>query len=147
MFYKNFNSKEIKSNNKKDLDEGFILVANTSKYLFHYRLLLIKKLNIYFKNVFILAPVDKSSDKLKEISKYIPWHLSNKKDFDLFLFDKVLFLLLKEIRPIKPAIVHSHTIKPNLLISVLNSFLGLRTVLSFPGMGRLSTARGIKNLF
>jgi len=146
MFYKNLNFKESKSNNKKNLNYDLVIIANTSKYLLHYRLLLIKKLNIYFSNVFVLAPFDRSSDKLKENTKYIPWNLSNEIDFNPFFLINSFFSLFKEIKSIRPKIVHSHTIKPNLLISLVNSILGIKTVISIPGMGRLSNTKGIKKL-
>ena len=63
-------------------DQKVILIANTSKYLFHYRLLLIKKINSICKNSFALSPIDKYSNELNKIVKHLPWYLPYKDDFN-----------------------------------------------------------------
>ena len=53
-----------------------------------------------------------------------------------------MFLIL---RTIKPKIVHSHTLKANLIVTICCSLLGLPCVLSFAGLGRLINTK--KNFF
>ena len=110
----------------------------------HYRFLLINKLNKSYKKLFVISPIDKSSYELKKISRFVPWYLPNKNQFNPFDLVKSFLILFNSIRSIKPGLVHSHTLKPNLLISIINLFLGVKTIISFPGMGRLSNSKGIK---
>ena len=47
---------------------------------------------------------------------------------------------------LKPRLVHSHTLKANLLAVVVTAYFGLPCVLSFAGMGRLSKSKGPSRL-
>ena len=132
---------------KKNFNRNFILVANTSKYLLHYRSLLIKKLNLIYEKLYVIAPLDNSSFELNKLVIYKSWYLPNKNQLNPFNTIKSLFILFKSIKKINPFLVHSHTLKPNFLISILNFFLGVNTIISFPGMGRLSNSKGFKNKF
>ncbi len=125
-------------------DQKVILIANTSKYLFHYRFLLIKKINSLFKNSFALSPIDKYSNELNKIVKHLPWYLPYKDDFNPIKLINSFLKLFLIVKSIRPSLVHSHTLKPNLLISIINLFLGIKTVISFPGMGRLLMSKGLK---
>ena len=59
----------MRRSSRKKINKKIILIANTSKYLMHYRLLLINKLNKSDKKLFVISPTDKSSYELKKISK------------------------------------------------------------------------------
>ena len=50
------------------------------------------------------------------------------------------------VRAIKPRLVHSHTLKANLLAVVITAFFGVPCVLSFAGLGRLSKASGFSRM-
>lgn len=134
----------IKNFRNTNDDQKVILIANTSKYLFHYRLLLITKINSLYKNSFALSPIDKYSDELNKIVKHLPWYLPNEDNFNPIKLLNSFFKLLFIIKSIRPSLVHSHTLKPNLLVSIINCFLGIKTVISFPGMGRLLMSKGLK---
>jgi len=133
-------TKSSEGSNKK-----FILIANTSKYLFHYRFLLIEKLNMEFNKIIILAPLDKYTRELKNIVHFKEWVLNSSKDYDLLELISSFKQLFFSIKSIKPYLVHCHTLKPNLLISIVNFFFGINTVISFAGLGKLSTSKGIEN--
>lgn len=124
----------------------FILIANTSKYLYHYRKLLIKKLYQKFKYVKVVCPEDEYSNELKKIVGFTNWKLSTSNEYNLIELINSLYKLFYFIKCDQPEIVHSHTLKPNLLVSIVNFFFGIKTVISFPGLGRLSTSKGFKNL-
>ena len=51
------------------------------------------------------------------------------------------------IRTIKPKLIHSHTLKTNLLSSFVSFLYGIPIVFSFAGMGRLSKSKGVKLIF
>ncbi len=134
----------IKNFESEKTNQKVIIIANTSKYLFQYRLLLINKINALYEKAFVLSPIDKYSKELNKIVKHLPWYLPYENNFNPIKLIKSFFHLLFIIRSIKPTLVHSHTLKPNLLISIINLFLGIKTVISFPGMGRLLTSQGLK---
>ena len=50
------------------------------------------------------------------------------------------------VRVIKPRLIHSHTIKANLISSLTASFYGIPCIISFTGMGTLSKTKGFKKL-
>ena len=126
----------LKDLSKKNLDKSIVLIANSSKYLMHYRFLLIKELDAIYKNLFIIAPKDKFTNELNKKVRYKLWPLSPGMEFNFLKITKSFFVLFSLIKSIKPDLVHSHTLKPNLMISIVNSLFGIKTVLSFPGMGR-----------
>ena len=135
--------KEIfdKSDNKK-----IVLLSNTSRYIFQYRLLLLKKLKLSYREIYIIAPFDKSSAVLKKYGKFINWKLLVTKNYSLINFIRSFTQLLYELKKTKPYIVHSHTLKGNLLVSIINFLFGINTIISFAGMGRLSNSQGLKKL-
>ena len=49
------------------------------------------------------------------------------------------------IRAIKPGFIHSHTLLSNLLVAFVGSIFSIPTVLSFPGLGKLKSQKGINN--
>tara|TARA_Y100000589_G_scaffold81204_1_gene75109 strand:- start:386 stop:1579 length:1194 start_codon:yes stop_codon:yes gene_type:complete len=128
-------------------NQSIIIIANSSKYLVHYRSLLIKKLNQVYENLYVIAPIDKSTKELKKLAKYIPLNYYRQNEFNFYIFITLFFILFKSIRSIRPKLVHSHTLKTNLLVSIVNFFLGVNTIISFPGMGRLSNSKGLKHIF
>ena len=48
------------------------------------------------------------------------------------------------VRAIKPKLIHSHTLKTNLLSSIVAFLYGIPIIISFSGMGRLSKSKGFK---
>ena len=137
-----------RDNNLKSIlnSRPILIIANSSWYINHYRSLLIEKIAI--KNKLItMAPIDKSSNKLSENSVFIPWRIYRSSDLNLFslIFSFIKMLLL--VRAIKPKLIHSHTLKTNLLSSFVSFLYGIPIIFSFAGMGRLSKSRGVKKLF
>ena len=120
-----------------------ILIANSSWYLSHYRNLLI---NAISKNnhLITIAPFDQSSSELSKNSIFIPWNIRRKNDSNLISFIISFIKLMLLIRALKPKLIHSHTLKTNLISSVITSLYGIPCILSFAGMGRLSKSKGLK---
>jgi len=123
-----------------------LVIANSSWYLLHYRHLLLKTLQHLGEHVVALSPVDSTTPSLSRLVIHIPWRIHRSNDANL-LFSGVSFLrMLFLVRAIKPRLVHSHTLKANLLASIVTSLFGVPCVLSFAGMGRLSKAWGFSRL-
>ena len=136
---------EDNKNNLTLTNRPILLIANSSWYLHHYRSLLLK---IISKNniLFTMSPIDKHSKDISGNSIYIPWNIYRSKDLNFFsLFLSFLKMLLL-VRAVKPKLIHSHTLKTNLLASLVSALYGLPCVLSFAGMGRLSKSKGLKKV-
>lgn len=128
------------------ISRPILFIANSSWYLLHYRRLLLEALQHERNHVIALSPVDSAVPELSKLLMHIPWRIHRSTDSNIFSlcisFARQLFL----VRAIKPSLVHSHTLKANLLAVVVTSLFGVPCVLSFAGMGRLSKAKGLSRL-
>lgn len=122
-----------------------VLIANSCWYLAHYRLQLIKDLKKKFSSVIVIAPLDSSSKQISLVALHVPWSISRSKDSSIFSLVKSFLRLLLLVRAVKPALIHSHTLKANLVSSLVANILGLPIIYSFAGLGRLSQTKGIKS--
>jgi glycosyltransferase involved in cell wall biosynthesis len=119
-----------------------LLVANSSWYLLHYRKLLLEILLQQGQHVLALSPVDSATPELSRLLIQIPWRIHRSTDANPLVLGVSLLRMVFLVRAIKPRLVHSHTLKANLLAVVVSAFFGVPCVLSFAGMGRLSKAKG-----
>jgi glycosyltransferase involved in cell wall biosynthesis len=119
-----------------------LVIANSSWYLAHYRHLLLQHLQQDGQHVVALSPVDSSTPELSRLLIHIPWRIHRSTDSNPFSFCISFLRMLFLVRAIKPRLLHSHTLKANLLAAVVTAFFGIPCVLSFAGMGRLSKAQG-----
>jgi hypothetical protein len=119
-----------------------LVVANSSWYLAHYRQLLLEQLQHDGQHVVALSPVDSSTPELSRLLIHIPWRIHRSTDSNPFSFAISFLRMLFLVRAIKPRLVHSHTLKANLLTAVVTAMFGIPCVLSFAGMGRLSKSQG-----
>lgn len=123
-----------------------LIVANSSWYILHYRHLLLETLQRESRNVIALSPVDSSTPELSRLLIHVPWRIHRATDANplslAISFLRMMFL----VRAIKPGLLHSHTIKANLLAVVVTAIFGVPCVLSFAGMGRLSKLQGLPSL-
>ncbi len=116
-----------------------MLIANSSWYLLHYREKLIRR-SITDGNYLInISPTDKSTEELEKISLHIAWNISRRRAFNLISSLNSLVKLFFILNVIKPKIVHSHTLKANLMTVACTGLLGIPCVLSFAGLGRLNS--------
>lgn len=123
-----------------------ILTANSSFYLLHYRKLLIKILNKRNK-VVTISPVDSHSKSLSKYSVYLPWKIDRSKDRNPYSFLISLLRMFFLVRAIKPKLIHSHTLRTNLIIAIVCFFYNIPCVLSFTGLGILSKDKSSNLLF
>lgn len=119
-----------------------LVVANSTWYLLHYRRLLLETLQREGKHVVALSPVDSTTPELSRLLIHIPWRIHRSTDGSPFSLGVSFLRMLLLVRAIKPRLVHSHTLKANLLAVVVTAIFGVPCVLSFAGMGRLSKAQG-----
>ena len=123
-----------------------LLVANSSWYLLNYRSLLIKQIKNLNMLPIALAPKDTFTKELLKLSDFIEWKASTKNTYNIFQFIKSFLSLFNVIYKLRPNIIHSHTIKPNLLVSFIAYLLNIKVILSFTGLGILSKRNGFQKL-
>ena len=123
-----------------------IITANSSFYLIHYRKLLIKKLSKK-NNLVTISPKDFSTKQLSKLSVNLPWRIDRSKDRNLSSFFLSLLRMLFLVRAVKPKLIHSHTLRTNLIIAIVCSFYGIPCILSFTGLGLLSKDNSSSLLF
>ena len=107
-----------------------IITANSSFYLLHYRKLLIKKLN-QKNNIVTISPTDPSTQQLSKLSVNLPWRIDRSKDRNLTSFLISLLRMLFLVRAVKPKLIHSHTLRTNLIVAIVCSIYRIPCVLSF----------------
>ncbi len=123
-----------------------VLVSNSSWYLYHYRKLLMKDLKRKNIRSIAFSPYDFASKNLSKIIMHIPWKLSRTKDKNLYSLFLSFLRMIIVIRSIKPKLIHSHTLQANLITSVVGSFLGIKCILSFAGIGRFEQSRKLSKI-
>lgn len=123
-----------------------LVVANSSWYLLHYRQLLLETLQEHDHHVIALSPVDSTTLQLSRLLIHIPWRIHRSTDANPMSLGVSFLRILFLVRAIKPHLVHSHTLKANLLAVVVTAIFGVPCVLSFAGMGRLSKSKGLSRL-
>ncbi len=123
-----------------------LIIANSSWYLYHYRSLLIEQISLKNK-IITIAPIDRSSRELSKNSIFIPWRIHRANDLNFFSLFLSFIKMLLLVRAIKPKLIHSHTMKTNLLASIVSSMYNIPCVFSFAGMGSLSKSSGLKLIY
>ena len=124
-----------------------LVVSNSSWYLLHYRKLLLKKLKKNYKYILAMSPIDSSTNKLSQILLHIPWRIYRSSGLSPLSLMSSLIRMIFIVRALKPLLIHSHTLKANLITSIVSSFYGIPTIYSFAGMGRLSSESNLKKVF
>ncbi len=131
---------------KNKTNSPIVITANSSFYLLHYRKLLIKHLKKKNK-VVTISPVDSSSNSLAKLSFNLPWRIDRSKDLNPFSFLISLLRMFFLVRAVKPKLIHSHTLRTNLIIAIVCFFYNIPCILSFTGLGILSKNKSSKILF
>ena len=117
------------------MSHRLLIVANTSWYLYNFRFGLINELLARQYEVFILAPKDEFSDKLKRNGcQYIQLEMDNKGLNPIN--DFIMKTRLSEIyREVNPDLILHYTVKPVLYGSMAAEKLGIQFVNNITGLG------------
>jgi len=129
----------------KHSNRPIVLISNSSWYINHYRQELINKLISRGEKLIVIASKDKTSELLSEKLIFVPWNINRRKNYNILSFLISFIKLFLIIRALKPKIVHSHTMGPNLLLSVITFLYGIPLLISFAG-GKLFKSKGIKKI-
>ena len=115
----------MKKNEKKSIFDSrpIILIANSSWYLIHYRNLLINTISKNNK-IITIAPFDKSSRELSKKIQFLFLGIFEENDSNLISFIISVIKLMLLIKALKPKLIHSHTLKTNLITSIITAIYG-----------------------
>ena len=93
-----------------------VLIANSSWYLYHYRSHLIKKLKDKNIKTILIAPKDQFINQLSSLGEVVTCNISRKNSLNIISIILSFVFLFKTIGKLKPSLIHSHTLKTNLII-------------------------------
>ncbi len=112
-----------------------ILVCNTSWGMMMFRLGLMKQLLVDGYEVTVLAPKDGSSDDIKKLGvNFIELPMQNKGS-NPFSDLRMTFRLFKHYQNIKPLLVFTYTVKPNVFGAIAAKFANVKSIAVVTGLG------------
>ncbi len=122
-----------------------ILSANTTWYLYNFRLPLIRELLKHNHQVFALSPLDKYSINLKKLNVH---HIDMKiKRSGINPLEDILLLVrfIQIYKKYQPDIVQHFTVKPVIYGTIAAKIAGIKYIFNMiPGMGYVFTETGFK---
>ena len=127
-----------------NLNKVLIFSANSSWYLFNFRINTIKAFINNGYTVYCLSPMDDYSHLLEDIGcSWIKLDIDNK-GFNPFVDLKLFFNLLKIFYRIKPTAVFNFTIKNNIYGTFASFLLRIRSINNISGFGTAFIHSGFK---
>lgn len=118
-----------------------ILLSNNTWSIYNFR----KEIISYFitkgYKVYVYAPDDFNLNSKIDNIKVINTKLKNKNSFiDFYYIIRLIYYLIR----IKPSIVLSYHIKPNIFISLINYFFKIKIIVNITGLGSSIINKGLK---
>jgi glycosyltransferase involved in cell wall biosynthesis len=122
-----------------------IITVNTTWNIYNFRLELLKKLQKNGHSIIALAPPDKYVEKLEEIEiKFYPIQI-NAKGINPLEDLKLIRNYYSILKKIKPDVVLSYTIKPNIYATIACRFLKIPTINNVSGLGTLFIKKSVSS--
>ena len=124
------------------------LIANSSWYLYNFRLPLLLKIKSQGHTVFIIAPKDKYTKILTShgFATY-EWEL-NRKSVNIINETKSILNLLNILKSINPDLIHNFTIKPCIYGTLISKIIRIKFVInSITGLGHVFISKSIFKKF
>ena len=112
-----------------------LIVINSSWNIINFRSNLIKKIKNFLNEVFAITNKDDYSHKLENLvteSNFVSFKSSSINPFSEL---KLFFHLYWKIRKIKPDIILTFTVKPNIYASIIGKLLNINTINNVAGLG------------
>lgn len=123
------------------------LLSNSSWNLYNFRLNLILSLLEKKYKIYILAPKDNYSKKLENIGCNFIEISFKSRSKSLFSNLKILYKYFITINKIRPKIILSYTIKPNIYGSIIAKILKIKCIATITGLGSAFLNSKILNFF
>ena len=126
--------------------QKILIVVNSSENIVNFRLSLIKKL---IKNniLFISAPDNLYKRKILGIGCKYENNLISRNSKNIIYELKTIIDFYKLIRKIKPDIIMTYTIKPNLYLGLINLFFKIKIISTVTGLGSSFLKKNILTKF
>jgi len=126
--------------------KNIFIIANTSWYIYNFRLSLIEKLQGSGYKVTVIAPFDDYSIKLENNGAYFLPISLNRKGLNPFLDLMVIVKLLFTFKSEKPDLVLTYTPKINIYASIAAHLLGIPVINNISGLGTAFIRKNIITL-
>lgn len=123
-----------------------LLNLNSSWNAFNFRLGLIKSLYKLGHRVVVLAPPDSYSDQLKIYGVKYHSIFMNQKGTNPFQDFKLFFSYIKNFKNIKPDLILSFTIKPNIYGNIVAAYLRIPVINNITGLGTLFINKSLSTI-
>jgi len=112
-----------------------VICSNTSWYLYNFRRGLIDALLKKNYDIYLIAPEDEYSNRLKDLGcKFYSININNK-GTNPIEDTKLIYEYFKILKDISPNILLTYTIKPNIYASFASKLLGIKTINVVAGLG------------
>lgn len=116
------------------MDKKIIIVSNSFWNIFNFRLNLALTLKKKYK-VILIAPFDQYTEKLKKLG-FACYNVSiDRKSISIFKDIYIIFIYFKLFSKIRPSVILSFTIKPNIYASLVSYFLKIKIINNISGLG------------
>jgi glycosyltransferase involved in cell wall biosynthesis len=113
-----------------------IITANTSWYLFNFRLRLAKELALKGHNIFFVAPRDDYSKRLSKVGKFVEVKIKSTTMNPLYdILTLIQYSLI--FSKIGPHVLLSFTIKPNIYATFVSKVWKIKAISNISGLGNL----------
>ncbi len=121
-----------------------VLFANTSWYIYNFRMNLMKELSERNYQIIVIAPQDDYSDMIP----YEYHHISmNNHSLNPFQDALILFRIYKLLNKLKPDLILSYTIKSNIYGVLAAAKLRIKSVVNIAGLGTTFRKKQITSFF
>ena len=127
---------------------SIIVSSSYAKSLLNFRYELLLSLVHYYKNVYVIAPDFTSNDKakLEGIGVNCIEADFDRNKLNIFRDIKYLFFLIRVLRKVKPHLLITYTIKPNIWGGIAAGFLNFHSVAILTGLGIFFTENEHKSI-
>ncbi|WP_051420670.1 glycosyltransferase [Helicobacter pametensis] len=123
---------------------NLVFISNTSFGMYNFRLPILQALQNRGYTIHIIAPLDSSTQLLKDAGFIHHEVKINSKGLNPFEDLCLSFRLAKLLRQINPSLVFNYTIKPAIYASMISNLLKLPNIAIITGLGYVFIEGGIK---
>jgi glycosyltransferase involved in cell wall biosynthesis len=122
--------------------EKVVIIANTSWYIYNFRINLAIQLSTSGHEVIFIAPRDDYSTRLLAFGEYVELNFTSKSMSPIANMH-LAFSIRKIIMAINPTFILAYTMKPNLFATLTAISTGVKVICNISGLGTIFIQQGI----